>query len=398
MAIGMLIARYHELNKRINMTIMLSRTLPAMLITAVFSTAAVPAFSQQPQGGSCQIKGRVHGIQAADQGIQVAAIVLGKPVNFDTKTTSGGHFSLSINQPSPTAYNLTLTGRQDEGTLTFFCDHGQREIEAYAGRLSEATVKGSKSHLDLVAYNQAIAGPDGEMKTLARTFDELAAMGQLAGKEDSMRQRYSAAYQVKEQRIREWLSTRHDSYAAPFVLAMNYLNNPSAEVLDPLFSPLTKPVKESYYGNAIGETIRRLMSTSIGQPAPIFSQADPEGKNINLESLRGRYVLLDFWASWCGPCRQENPNLVRTYERFKDKLTILGISLDQKREPWLKAIQDDRLTWLQVSDLKGWTNEVAVQYGVQSIPANFLLDPSGKIIAKGLRGEQLERKLSELIR
>lgn len=375
-----------------------TRALPVGLLAAFFSLTALSLLGQQPQGGSCQIKGRIHGIQAAGQGIQVNAIVFGKPVVFDTKTTTGGNFSLSINQPSPTAYKLSLSGKDSEGALTFFCDHGPVEIEAFAGQLPNATVKGSKTHSDWVAYNQAISGPEGEMQTLARTFDELGAMGKLAGKEDSMRQRYSAAYQIKEQRIREWLSSRHESYAAPFVLAMNYLNNPSAEVLEPLFLPLSKSVKESYYGNAVGETIRRLTATSIGQTAPAFAQSDTEGKPISLESLRGRYVLLDFWASWCGPCRQENPNLVKTYERFKDRLTILGISLDQKREPWLKAIQDDQLTWLQVSDLKGWSNDVAVQYGVQSIPANFLLDPTGKIIAKGLRGEQLERRLSELIR
>lgn len=373
---------------------------PLFKLTILFHliASAISVQGQSPQGGSCQLKGQIHGIPGSGQSIQVDAIVLGKPVSFETKTTTGGHFNLSIKQPSPTAYNLTIPGKQDEGTLTFFCDNGTVEIEAFAGRLSDASVKGSKSHADWTAYMQAISGPDNEMKTLAKTFDELGAMGQLAGKEDSMRQRYSAAYQMREQRIREWLSTRQESFAAPFVLAMNYLSNPSAEVLEPLFTPLSKPVKESYYGNAIAETLRRLTATSIGKNAPNFAQADPEGKPISLESLRGRYVLLDFWASWCGPCRQENPNLVRTYERFKDKLTILGISLDQKREPWLKAIQDDQLTWLQVSDLKGWTNDVAVQYGVQSIPANFLLDPSGKIIAKGLRGEQLELKLSELIR
>jgi peroxiredoxin len=126
-------------------------------------------------------------------------------------------------------------------------------------------------------------------------------------------------------------------------------------------------------------------------------QNDVSGKDVKLSSFRGKYVLLDFWASWCGPCRQENPNVVNAFNQYKEKnFTVLGVSLDRARDPWLKAIQDDKLTWTQLSDLKFWSNEVAVQYKIQSIPQNYLIDPDGKIVGKNLRGEQLRLKLENI--
>ena len=139
----------------------------------------------------------------------------------------------------------------------------------------------------------------------------------------------------------------------------------------------------------------------VGQTAPEFSLPDPNGKMISLSSFRGKYVLIDFWASWCGPCRQENPNVVKAFNDFNSKgFTVLGISLDQPnaKDKWLKAIHDDNLTWTQLSDLKYWKNDVAVSYGVQAIPQNYLLDPNGVIIAKNLRGAALQKKLSELLK
>lgn len=143
--------------------------------------------------------------------------------------------------------------------------------------------------------------------------------------------------------------------------------------------------------------IRSQASFVAGGEAPNFSQADPDGKNISLHDLRGKVVLVDFWASWCGPCRRENPNVKRVYDTYKDKgFEILGVSLDNTRDRWLQAIEQDGLPWLHVSDLLGWKNEVAKLYSVSSIPHTILLDAEGRIIARGLRGEQLEAKLAEI--
>lgn len=134
-----------------------------------------------------------------------------------------------------------------------------------------------------------------------------------------------------------------------------------------------------------------------GQVAPDFTQDTPEGEPFSLSDLRGKYVLIDFWASWCGPCRRENPNVVRLYDQYKDKgFDILGVSLDNDKSRWLAAIEKDQLTWKHVSDLKGWSNNVAQQYNIRSIPSTILIDPEGKIVAKNLRGTSLEAKLKEL--
>jgi peroxiredoxin len=140
------------------------------------------------------------------------------------------------------------------------------------------------------------------------------------------------------------------------------------------------------------------MKVEPGQPAPDFTMNDTTGKAFQLSSLKGSFVLVDFWASWCRPCRAENPNVVAAFNKFKGKgFTVLGVSLDSEREKWLKAIATDHLTWNHVSDLAGWKNQAAQLYGVMSIPGNFLLDKEGKIVAANLRGEALEQKLTELL-
>ncbi|MEA5404934.1 TlpA disulfide reductase family protein [Arcicella sp. DC2W] len=147
------------------------------------------------------------------------------------------------------------------------------------------------------------------------------------------------------------------------------------------------------------QQVMRLKGVNVGSEAPEIAMKTPDDKVLALSSLRGKYVLLDFWASWCGPCRRENPNVVRMYNKFKDKnFDIFSVSLDQEKDSWLKAIEKDGMTWKHVSDLQYWNSAAAVAYGVQGIPATFLLDKEGKIIAKNLRGEELERKLEEILK
>ncbi|MCK7560067.1 AhpC/TSA family protein [Chitinophaga sedimenti] len=161
---------------------------------------------------------------------------------------------------------------------------------------------------------------------------------------------------------------------------------------------LTPAVRKSKHAARISGYLASQKAQALNVAADDFTQNDTKGKPVKLSSFRGKYVLVDFWASWCGPCRQENPNVVAAYNKYKDKnFTVLGVSLDEDRNDWLKAIAADKLQWTQVSDLRGWQNKVAQQYGVRSIPANFLVDPQGKIVARNLRGMDLDAKLDELL-
>jgi peroxiredoxin len=172
--------------------------------------------------------------------------------------------------------------------------------------------------------------------------------------------------------------------------------------LEAKFNLLQTPAKQGMYGKMIEQMLadaRKPKPGEVGTLAADFTQNDTANIPVKLSQFKGKYVLVDFWASWCRPCRQENPNVVEAYKAYKDKnFTVLGISLDQSKESWVKAINDDKLSWTHTSDLKYWSNEVAQLYQIQSIPANMLIDPDGKIIGKNLRGEELQAKLKELLK
>lgn len=171
--------------------------------------------------------------------------------------------------------------------------------------------------------------------------------------------------------------------------------------VEPIFLSINEKHRNTYSGKAFAQRITAAKSIGVGKKAPIFTQNDPNGKPISLSDFAGKYVLLDFWASWCGPCRQENPNLVKVYAAYKDKgFEILGVSLDDQKkkgkEAWLNAIEKDKLTWPQVSDLNSWNNAAARVYGVRAVPTNFLIDPQGVVVAQDLRGEELAAYLEKL--
>ena len=168
---------------------------------------------------------------------------------------------------------------------------------------------------------------------------------------------------------------------------------------EPMFLMLSPALQNSEEGKQLKERITIGKKTMVGVKAIDFSQPDMNGKMISLSSFKGKYVLVDFWASWCGPCRAESPNLVKAYSKYKEKnFEIFGVSLDQSKDKWLKAVNDDQYTWTQVSEVKGWETAVAQEYGIEGIPFNILVDPNGYIVARNLRGEALEKKLKEIIK
>lgn len=190
-----------------------------------------------------------------------------------------------------------------------------------------------------------------------------------------------------------------NSYLAIVALNSTMKDGFDAAGTEKIYNKLSPEVRNTELGQSSLKRILEVKKTQEGELAPDFTQNDVNGKPVKLSDFRGHYVLLDFWASWCAPCRRENPNLVKAYAMYKDKgFRVLGVSLDkpEAKDKWLKAIKDDGLTWTQVSDLKGWTNSAAVLYDVKAIPMNFLVDPQGRIVAKYLRGEDLDNKLKEI--
>ncbi|SFT02101.1 peroxiredoxin family protein [Sphingobacterium wenxiniae] len=174
---------------------------------------------------------------------------------------------------------------------------------------------------------------------------------------------------------------------------------PDYKELRGLYKGLDKSVRKSNEGKLFDYYLKRLEAASVGKKAPAITQLTPEGEPFSLSDLRGQFVLIEFWASWCPDCRRENPSLVKTYAEFKDKnFEILGVSFDRKLENWVKAIETDNLTWKHISDLQHWQNAAGTLYGVKSIPQNILVNPEGIIIARNLHGEELNKKLREVLK
>jgi thiol-disulfide isomerase/thioredoxin len=254
-------------------------------------------------------------------------------------------------------------------------------------------VSGTPTQDEYRQFRTAVAS-DAEMAASTAAYQSAAA------KNDN--RRMDSLQEVIAKKLQQidfqYIPAHPHSYLAGFILYTHSLYNPDAGKLATLYKGLDPAIQDSYFGRLTNESIVKAVNIDVGKPAPDFTQTDINGKPVALSSFKGHYVLVDFWASWCGPCRAENPAVLKAYRAYHSKgFDILGVSLDEKKDKWLAAIKKDGLEWRQVSDLKGWENSVAQLYGVLGIPMNYLLDKDGKIIAKSLRGEDLEKTLAELV-
>ena len=200
-------------------------------------------------------------------------------------------------------------------------------------------------------------------------------------------------------KLEDFIRKNPASYVSPVALVILYNSTPERETLiENLYNSMQPAIQYTAYGTYVAQKIQESKVIPLGTELADFSQADSTGKPITLKSFRGKYLLVDFWASWCRPCRQENPNVVAAYQKFSNKnFTILGVSFDQTKPAWINAIAMDGLNWNHVSDLMGWSNSVGLQFGIHSIPQNLLVDPNGIVIAKNIRGKDLVRKLNSVL-
>ncbi|WP_454879772.1 redoxin domain-containing protein [Sphingobacterium detergens] len=287
----------------------------------------------------------------------------------------------------------------DGNQFDFMIEPANFKIHAN-GILNESQIEGSQINNDFRELKQVLKPAE-----LARTkwYERYDQFKMTANPDSNELNKYSIEYQKIQQDEKDlgidYISKHPRSFAS--LMALEYfLRRLTLRQIEDLWDSLDETLRQTPLGKKFRKQIDRMNAVQIGRIAPDFSARDTAGNMVSLDSLKGKYLLLDFWASWCGPCRNENPYVVKAYEKFKAKnFEILGISLDDEttKEKWLKAIQEDQLVWKQVSDLKGWQSEVAELYHVRGIPQNFLLDPMGVIIATNLREEELLKTLEDIL-
>jgi peroxiredoxin len=340
------------------------------------------------------IKGKIAGSDSITFFIQKREA--GKYVTIDSAVSKKGSFTIKGGKVDFPQQVMLVAGTTKKRT-SFFMENSEITITGTLDSLYNATIKGSKTHDEYKAFVDSNKPLSDKYQA---TYSEYRAASE-AKDEAKMAELEKVIDGIQKEMIdlqKNFVKEHPASYVSPSLLSSLSYEMEATEI-EAAISALDTAVAAIPQMKALKERVAVMKAVAVGQKAPDFTMNDVDGKPVTLSSKFGtKLLLVDFWAAWCGPCRGENPNVVKVYNEFNKKgFDVFGVSLDQKKEDWVKAIADDKLTWTHVSDLQYWSNAAAKMYAVNSIPANFLLDETGTIIGKNLRGEDLYNKVNEIL-